>query len=93
MTINVTTMENNYLEHAQRNAYDLFEAYNGDDKAVIQERLKKLDRKLNQIENARVRDDYESHKLLNQYAAISDDCKKTVSTGGFFTRLKKLIAA
>lgn len=93
MTINVSAMENNYLESAKRSAYDLFEDYNGDDKAVIQERLAKLDRKLNKIENARVRDDYESHKLLNQYAAISDDCKKTVSTGGFFARLKKLIAA
>lgn len=93
MTINVTTMENNYLELQKRNAYDLFETYNGDDKEIIQERLKKLDRKLNQIENARVRDDYQAHKLLSEYAAISDDCKKTVSTGGFFERLKKLIAA
>ena len=93
MTINAIAMENSYLESAKRSAYDLFETYNGDDKEVIQERLAKLDRQLNQIENASVRDDYKAHKLLNQYAAISDDCKKTISTGGFFTRLKKLIAA
>lgn len=92
MTINAIAMENNYLESAKRSAYDLFETYNGDDKAVIQERLAKLDRQLNKIENACERD-YQVHKLLNQYAAISDDCKKTVSEGGFFARLKKLIVA
>lgn len=92
MIINVNAKINGYLETAKRSAWNLFDKYNGDERADIQRRLEKLDRQLNKVEGAALRDDYLVHTLMDKYAAISDECRahNNVSHGGFFARLQKL---
>lgn len=94
MIIDVNAKINGYLETAKRSAWNLFDKYNGDERADIQRRLEKLDRQLNKFENTvpELRDDYLVHTLMDRYVAISDECRanNNVSRGGFFARLQKL---